>query len=224
LDNNLKTGVIGAVNVTEDLDKYKALQSQLDLHQGLPYTPNWSAEADFIQIIVDACLESKPERILECSSGLTTLMLARCCQINGAGHVISLEDGLQYAENTRNYIDRYDLGDYASVVHAPLQEIVVDGQSYAWYATGAIPETGIDMLVIDGPSGFIQKHSRYPALPVCYSRLSDSCAVYLDDAAREDEQAIVRLWQIQYQDLKPEYRATTRGCSILSRDGSKTMP
>jgi hypothetical protein len=203
--------------VKKELEQYLTLKNQLNLHKGIPYTQNWSAEADFIQIIVDACLELKPEKILECSSGLTTLMLARCCQINGSGCVISLEDGLPYAENTRNYIDRYDLGDYASVVHAPLHEMVVDGLPYAWYATDTIPETGIDMLVIDGPSGFIQKNSRYPAVPVCYPGLSDNCAVYLDDAAREDERAIVQLWQSRYHDLKHEYRATTRGCSILLR-------
>jgi predicted O-methyltransferase YrrM len=206
--------------VKKESEQYLTLKNQLNLHKGLPYTQNWSAEADFIQIIVDACLESKPEVILECSSGLTTLMLARCCQINGSGSVISLEDGRQYAENTRNYIDRYDLCDYASVIHAPLREMVVDGQSYAWYARDAIPEAGIEMLVIDGPSGFIQKHSRYPALPVCYPRLSENCAVYLDDAAREDEQTIVQLWQSRYQDLKHEYRATTRGCSILLRNST----
>jgi predicted O-methyltransferase YrrM len=206
--------------VTEGLRKYQALQNQLDLHQGLPYSENWSADADFIQIIVDACLNDKPKQVLECSSGLTTLMLARCCQINGNGHVISLEDGLQYADNTRSYIDRYGLDAYATVVHAPLQEMVVDGNPYAWYATDAIPDSGIDMLVIDGPSGFIQKNSRFPALPVCYSRLSDNCTVYLDDAAREDEQVIVQLWQSRYKDLKHEYSATTRGCSIFLRSRS----
>jgi hypothetical protein len=144
-------------------------------------------------------------------------MLARCCQINGGGHVISLEDGLQYADNTRAYIDRYDLGGYATVVHAPLQERVVDGRVYAWYSTIAIPQTGIDMLVIDGPSGFIQKHARYPALPICYPRLSVNCTIYLDDASREDERAIVALWQSLYPDMKHEFHVTSRGCSILSR-------
>ncbi|MES9829916.1 MAG: class I SAM-dependent methyltransferase [Candidatus Thiodiazotropha sp.] len=196
-------------------EKYRSLQTQLDLYQGIPYSPNWSAEADFIQLIVDACLRDRPKQILECSSGLTTLMLARCCQINGEGRVISLEDGLQYADNTRSYIDRYGLGEFADVVHAPLQDRIVDEMLYRWYAADAIPEAGIDMLVIDGPSGFLQKHSRYPALPVCYPRLADRCAIYLDDAAREDEQAIVAMWQSLYPTLRHDYQATTRGCSIL---------
>ncbi|PVV10774.1 MAG: hypothetical protein B6D77_07755 [gamma proteobacterium symbiont of Ctena orbiculata] len=202
--------------MTDDPQQYHALQIQLDLHQGIPFTPNWTAESDFLQIIVDACLKATPKLILECSSGLTTLMLARCCQINGAGHVISLEDGQQYAGHTRSYIDRYDLGDYASVVHTPLQDTLVDGAVYAWYSPDAIPESGIDMLVVDGPSGFIQKRSRYPVLPVCRTRLAKSCEIYLDDAAREDEQAIVDMWQARFPELKHEFRNTIRGCSILS--------
>jgi predicted O-methyltransferase YrrM len=203
--------------VTQELEeKYGALLTRLDLRRGVPYTPNWSADADFIEIIVDACLRFKPGLILECSSGLTTLMLARCCQINGEGRVISLEDGLQYADNTRDYIALYDLGGYATVVHAPLQELAVDGALYKWYATDAIPEAGIDMLVIDGPSGFIQKHSRYPALPVCMSRLATGCTVYLDDAARMDEREIVGMWQARYPGLKHAYHETSRGCSVLS--------
>jgi hypothetical protein len=200
----------------EDLTNYHSLQAQLDLHLGMPYSQNWSAEADFLQIIVDACLQNRPKLILECSSGLTTLMLARCCQRNGIGRVISLEDGLQYAENTQAYIGRYGLGDYASVVHAPLQKMVLHGRDFAWYTTDKIPDAGIDMMVIDGPSGFIQKHSRYPALPVCHPGFAKQCNIYLDDAAREDEQAIVAMWQDRYPELKHEYYATARGCSILS--------
>jgi hypothetical protein len=202
--------------VTEALTNYHSLLAQLDLHLGIPYSPNWSAEADFLRIIVDACLQNRPELILECSSGLTTLMLARSCQLNGTGRVISLEDGLQYAENTQVYIDRYGLGDYAVVVHAPLREIALDGSVYAWYSRDNVPDAGIEMMVIDGPSGFIQKHSRYPALPVCHPGFAKHCTIYLDDAAREDEQAIVAMWQGRYPELKHEYHETVRGCSILS--------
>ena len=35
------------------------------------------------------------------SSGATSLVLARCCQLNGRGHLYSLEDGAQFAERAR---------------------------------------------------------------------------------------------------------------------------
>ncbi|MCU7929352.1 MAG: class I SAM-dependent methyltransferase [Candidatus Thiodiazotropha sp. (ex Codakia rugifera)] len=198
------------------MKEYASLRTQLDLNEGIPYTPDWSAGADYIQIIVDACLQFKPSLILECSSGLTTLMLARCCQMNGYGRVVSLEDGEQYADKTREYIDRYGLREYASVIHAPLQKTVLHDVEYDWYSRDTIPDESIDMLVIDGPSGFIQKNARYPALPILYPQLSDCCRLYLDDAARADEQAIVALWQSRYPNLRHEYCETSRGCSILT--------
>jgi hypothetical protein len=190
--------------------------AQLHLQAGIPYTPNWSAAADFLQIIVDHCLEAKPASVFECSSGLTTLMLARCCQLNTLGRVASLEDGEEFTTRIREYLKRYDLTAYASVLHAPLHHIRVDEIEYAWYDTQAILDESIEMLVIDGPSGFLQKNSRYPALPILYSRLADGCRVFLDDAARADEREIVALWQARFPQLEVEYLETSRGCAVLT--------
>jgi hypothetical protein len=200
-----------------DLADYAALLEQLHLQaQAVPYTPNWSAAADFLQIIVDYCLQSRPATVFECSSGLTSLMLARCCQVNGRGRVISLEDGDSFADRIRKYLKHYDLTAYASIIHAPLRRIRLDRVEYAWYDTDAIPASEIEMLVIDGPSGFLQKNSRYPALPLLYSRLADGCRVFLDDAARPDEREIVELWLERFPSLEVERLAASRGCAVLT--------
>ena len=198
------------------LESYQSLRDKLNLHKELPYTPDLSAAADFIEIIVNHCLEGKPATIFECSSGLTTLMLARCCQLNNQGHVISLEDGEEYAINTGKFIDAYALSEFALIIHAPLVPTNVNGTDYLWYSLDEVPDNTIDMLVIDGPSGFIQKHSRYPALPLLYEKLSNNCMVFLDDAARDDEKEIVELWKAAFNTIKHEYINTERGCSILS--------
>ena len=200
------------------MEAYEFLQERLNLRQGLPYTPKWSAGPDFLRIIVDHCLEAKPATILECGSGMTTLMLARCCQLDARGRVYSLEDGGEYAERTRGYLDRYGLGEYASVIHAPLEKMSVGEVEYLWYGMNKIPDWGIEMLVIDGPSGFIQSHSRYPALPLLFSRLSDRCVVFLDDAARADEKEIVESWKAAYPQIEHDYIETQRGCSVLILD------
>lgn len=197
------------------MDAYGLLQERLNLWKGLPYTLNWSAAPDFLEIVVDHCYDSKPSVVLECGSGLTTLMLARCCQLNQQGHVYSLEDGDEFAKNIRAYLDRYDLCAYASVIHAPLQKLSIDGKYYDWYAKEQIPDSRIDMLIIDGPSGFIQKNSRYPAIPILLGNLTQHCMVFLDDAAREDEREIVELWKKAYPAIEHEYVDTERGCSVL---------
>jgi hypothetical protein len=142
-------------------------------------------------------------------------MLARCCDLNGRGKVFSLEDGVEFATKTRHEIARFGLEKIATVIDAPLKELVVYGREYQWYAIDDFPDCKIDMLVIDGPSGFIQRHSRYPALPLLFDRLADGCVIFLDDAARQDEREIVEMWQAQFQDIEHEYAGTERGCSIL---------
>ena len=198
------------------IDAYRPLCDRLGLSpERLPYTPNWSAAPDFLELIVDHVLTAKPSTIVECGSGMTTLMLARCCALNGHGHLYSLENGADYATNTRAAIADHRLQEYSTVIHAPLIHYSVNNSDYQWYDLSGLPVTNIDMLVIDGPPGFLQRHSRYPALPLLANRFSDRCSVYLDDAARDDEQALVRMWLDELPGLVHHYTANERGCSTL---------
>lgn len=218
------------MNANESL--YAALEERLNLNQGIPYTPDWSAAPDFMALIVEHALATQPGSIFECSSGLTTLMLARCCQMNGhangnvnsQGHIYSLENGQEYAANTRSYFERYGLDDYATVIDAPLEKMTINGDEFLWYSLDGISThipaqiqpPSIDMLVIDGPPGFIQMNSRYPALPQLFGLLAEGCSIFLDDAAREDEKRIVALWLAEFPGLEHQYIDTERGCSLLT--------
>jgi predicted O-methyltransferase YrrM len=204
---------------------YQPLCERLGLDpDALPYTPNWSAAPDFLELIVDHVLARKPAVIVECGSGMTTLMLARCCALNGGGHVYSLENGADYAANTRAAIARHGLAQHSTVIHAPLRPYTLDGREYQWYDVGQLTIGAIDMLVIDGPPGFIQKHSRYPALPLLRDRLADDCAIFMDDAARPDEQEIVEMWLVAVPPPAHEYIHTERGCSVLRQQPHKAAP
>ena len=196
------------------MNPYSDIQAKLGLSQPLPYTPDWSAASDFIALIVEHALQAKPEVIVECSSGLTTLVLARCCQLNGRGRVISLENGEEYAEKTRQQLKVLGLENFAQVIHAPLEKVALD-RDYDWYALESLPEISIDMLVIDGPPGFIQKNSRYPALPLLFEKFAKQAKVFLDDAAREDEKELVAQWQAENSGVEHEYLEFERGCSVL---------
>ena len=200
-----------------DLAPYAPLLQSLGLEEGVPFTRHWSAGVDFLQIIVDHCRQAQPRAILECGSGLTTLALARCCQSSAGGRVVSLEDGSAFADRTRDFIRQYSLQDYATVLHAPLQPVTVDGLDYQWYLRTAIPQGKIDMLVIDGPPAVEHSQARFPALPLLFDRLSDGCTIFLDDAARPGERAIVERWLADFPGLQHDFRATERGCSVLHK-------
>lgn len=202
-------------------DSYASLAGQLALDRGLAYTPLWSAGADFLQLVVDHCLAQGPQHILECSSGLSTLVLARCCQMTGQGRVVSLENGAQYADKTRAALSAYGLDDWAEVVDAPLCDTPLrDGSHFQWYQLdGLTSHKPFDLLVIDGPPGFLQPRSRYPALPLLFERLAPRCHIFLDDAARDDERLLVAQWLDGFPVTSHRYHETERGCTELTLAG-----
>lgn len=199
------------------MPSYQSLGKKLGFDKALPVTERWSAAPDFLKIISDYCLEKKPQIIVECSSGTSSLVLAQCCQLNQIGHVYSLENGEDFVAQTIQQLDDFLLSEYCDVIHAPLQDVQLNSDNFQWYALDNLPAVEIDMLVIDGPPGFLQKHSRYPALPMLNEVLGKHCAVFLDDAVREDEQELVRRWLKAYLEFQAEYIENERGCFILKR-------
>jgi hypothetical protein len=104
---------------------------------------------------------------------------------------------------------------YATISYAPLLTQTINNEDYLWYCLDEIPEQSIDMLVIDGPPGYIQPLSRYPALPLLFDKLADQCMVFMDDAARDDEKKIVERWLSEIPGIEHQYIKTERGCSML---------
>jgi len=203
------------------MQTYQQLQHELDFKYELPVTPDWSAAADFLFLIKDYCLSGKPKTIVECSSGLTTLVLSQCCQLNKLGHVYSLENGEEYQQQTLHQLEQFKLHNYADVFYAPLVQKTINDVNYDWYQSEVVDDLKIDMLVIDGPPGFIQKHSRLPALPVLFNQLADGASIFLDDAGRDEEKEIIAIWLEMYSELSHEYIETDRGCSVLKVNKQK---
>ncbi len=200
------------------IEALQALYVDLDLRHGLPGTRGWAASPDFLLELARHALAERPGVVVECSSGTSTLVLARCMQLNGGGKVYSLEHEPRYAEQTRQQLRRHGLADWAEVLDAELLPQAFAGQSWPWYATAGLP-TGpaIAMLVIDGPPQATAPLARYPAGPLLFPRLAPRAAVFLDDAGRPDEQAILRRWGAEFPELQQSSRPCEKGCAVLSR-------
>ncbi|NOQ89979.1 MAG: class I SAM-dependent methyltransferase [Gammaproteobacteria bacterium] len=205
------------------LMSYLSLEKHLEFKKPLPIVEHWSAAADFLSVIADYCLQEKPQTIVECSSGISSLVLSQCCMLNQSGHVYSLENGADYVRQTQQRLAGFSLSDYCDVIHAPLQEVPVDEQVFQWYGLSELPELEIDLLVIDGPPGFLQKQSRFPALPLLQDKMAEKCTIFLDDAARDDEQELVKRWLNMCPEFNFEYIDNDRGCSVLRRNVSSQV-
>jgi hypothetical protein len=200
------------------IQAYLDLTRLLDLRQPLPALRGWAASPDFLLEIANHARRSRPETILECSSGASTVVLARCCAISGRGHVYSLEHDTRYAERTRAALKAHNLERWASVIDAPL-EAAAEVNGPPWYSLQGLPAAlpPADMVVIDGPPGIEGGLARYPALPRLHSRLAETVTIFLDDADRSDERAVLQAWKAEYPDFTVELRQLEKGCAILSR-------
>jgi hypothetical protein len=84
---------------------------------------------------------------------------------------------------------------YVEVVHAPLVDVDVAGETFRWYDLSKVEGlTDLDIVFVDGPPGTTGPLARYPALPLLRDRCAPGARFILDDAARPDERAIVQRW------------------------------
>ena len=158
-----------------------------------------------------------PRVIVECGSGASTVVLARACERNGRGHVWSLEHLPDMAARTRAWLDEQGLERYATVIDAPLVPQGPDGPTRLWYAVEGLPDLPIDMVVVDGPPGVTAGSlARYPAGPRLFPRLSEDGAVFVDDADRPDERAMVLRWQQEFPLLVPTTEPCEKGAVVLT--------
>jgi len=193
-----------------------ALNQLLQLNWALPPLRGWAASPDFLLLIVEHTRQHQPKVILECSSGASTIALAQSVKLNGKGRVLSLEHDPEYAEKTREELKKQGLQDYATVLDAPLKKYIFNENQYLWYNFGAqIGDLPIDMLVIDGPPGSLNRLARYPAGPLLLPMLTKNGSVFLDDSDRIDEQEIINLWVTQFSHLCIHQKDCEKGAVIL---------
>lgn len=192
------------------------LTDQLGLSKPLPPTRGWASSPDFLMQLAQHLEGVKPRVVIECSSGVSTLVIARSMQQSGVGHVYSLEHDAVYAERTRQMLLDYGVADHATVLHAPL----VDRSGHTpWYDTSGLPGDLLPaaVLVVDGPPMATAHLARYPALPLLLDRLSNSFSVFVDDANRADERETVRRWQQEIPGLTVDFPHCEKGLAVIHR-------
>lgn len=206
------------LQVTRQPEILQLLKFELELDHPLPATRGWAASPDFLLIIARHAAAAQPNIIVECGSGTSTVVLARCCQRNGRGHVYSLDHDGEFAQQTRDQLARHGLQAFATVIHAPLAPSKLGEQVWQWYSADKIPQlASIDMVVVDGPPMPSGRLIRYPAGPFLVRHLSAGGKAFLDDADRPDEKEMAAMWVREFPGLSQRSLFAEKGCIELTR-------
>ncbi len=213
--------IIEAVDSAEarlfsQLEALDWLRAELQLRRPLPPTRGYAAAPDALAELVRIIDERRPDSVLELGSGVSSIVLARRLQQAGRGRLVALEHLPEHAERTRAELAAQGLADVATVLDAPLEDVVIGTDSWSWYRLGAGVPPAIDALFVDGPPASTGTLARYPALPRLADRLTPGATVFVDDGDRPDEREMVRRWQAEQAGLEARYLALAKGAWLLT--------
>jgi hypothetical protein len=198
-----------------DARAWQALRPLLDRGEYLPWS-EWALRPAALARVTNEVALREPREIVELGAGVSTVVLARLLRERG-GRLTSLEHDAGWAAWVTNQLDREGLSDFARVVHAPLEPAEPPpqhrtspdppyegsrgtfGGGGGWYAPAAVATlpNGVELLVVDGPPAGEPElaQSRYPALPRLEPLLAPGALVFLDDAERDGERAVLERWE-----------------------------
>jgi hypothetical protein len=146
----------------------------------------WSVDAGFLDVMAVAALD-EPGPVLECGSGLTTLVLAALRGDRGAS-VWSLEHDPEWYRLVVRRLRHFRLR--ANVAFAPLRNY----GAFEWYDVRELQLPAFSLVVCDGPPNST-RGGRFGLLPVLGGQLAPGCTILLDDASRPGEQDVLLRWQ-----------------------------
>ena len=175
----------------------------------------WAATPQYLAFVGDYIVRNKPRSILECGSGLSTLIVASLIRRGGQSVFVSLEHDYVCYKKTKRLLTMHGLTEYANVCFAPLKAFDIDHETWKWYDYECFITNPIDLLVVDGPPQRIQPMARYPVLPLLRQQFSDDAVLILDDGNRPDEKRCVERWELEFG-VKSQLLPHKRGTLLVS--------
>lgn len=148
---------------------------------------DYSAGLAYIEEILRQ-LDSTSGPVLECGSGLTTLILGLIAGRRGR-EVWALEHDPAWHAHVSHALARHGIAEVRLCL-APLHEY----GSFSWYAPAEDLPRRFGLVVCDGPPE-ITPGGRYGLLPVAGDRMSAGSVILLDDASRESEMGVLERWK-----------------------------
>ena len=181
----LRRGVRAISKLNDGELPTRAMLQSLSLGWG---NDGYAANIDYLQEVAkNAVATAGP--ILECGSGLTTLLLGMLAGRRGV-EVRSLEHSAGWQQRIATVLTENRISN-VEVLSSPLR----DYGAFSWYdpPMKKLPDH-FRLVVCDGPPGKT-KGGRYGLLPVFGARLRQGAVIVLDDADRPGEVELVNRWK-----------------------------
>jgi Methyltransferase domain len=154
----------------------------------------WALDGDTISFLWKGMQQDRPKIIIECGSGVSTLVLAKSVaayrfEPANCASVLSIEQDAQVKKATEARLETSRLTDHVKIFHAPISE-------RGDYQLDALREhlgsEKVEWLVIDGPAG--PDGCRASTLTSLARFCRPGARWFLDDAFRDGELQILNQW------------------------------
>ena len=206
--------------------QYRQFEALVDLYNLLkPRAPmlalrGWRASPDVIHTLVETTWAERPELVVECGSGASSIWLGYAVERVRVGRVVSLEHDETYFRRTTEVLRAHSLDRLVDVRLAPLRRWSSGDEGWRWYSRAALRGLdGIGLAFVDGPPGATGPLARYPAIPELLPRCTPEAVIVLDDASRDDEAAISDRWLAEFPELQRTIGEQEKGAHIFTRRG-----
>jgi methyltransferase family protein len=198
---------------------YVQLSALLEVREiigpGIPFGPlrGWALSPDaLLTVLRDVVIRREP-RVIEFGSGESTIAIAATLRRHGNGTLMTIEHDATFANQTLLRLKQSGLDSRVEMKIVPLREYeprFAFGPFISYDLTGL--EADFDIAVVDGPvTPVLGAATRSVPLEWCLTRLAEQRTLYLDDAMRSEERAIVDALRIQWQKIDVESVAAEKG-------------
>lgn len=200
------------IEIRASFNQYQSLLflfNKINFRKHLPRSRGFASSPDFLVTIYEAIKTYQPKNILECGSGLSTLIMGYTVE-GQETNLFSLEQSNDEVTRTKNLINHHGLKFNLYLNHSPLTEY----KDSKWYDISNISLPKVfDLIILDGPYefdnyGVYRKHSLGNLSPY----ISDKTIIIMDDAKRD--MPIIETWKKEYK-LSVEFLNTEKGTVII---------
>lgn len=131
--------------------------------------------------------------VLECGSGLSSLLLAATAGRRGMA-VHTFEHDPETCRKLQQLLERYRLRNLI-LHHTPIRSY----GGFDWYQLPEAPiSRNFHLVICDGPARHLTDSGRYGLFPVMRNRLHPNCRVMMDDSNRSIDQHVIRRWRTEH--------------------------